>query len=84
VVFEKLSKYVNNHEKMFDIGAMLTQTGFTTYAWLAIRPRRHLTSYYRWLQKRRQEKVRPAQHQQSPERETFNPLTQQGCFSNSD
>ena len=29
-------------------------------------------------QKRRQEKVRPAQHQQSPERETFNPLTQQG------
>jgi len=29
-------------------------------------------------QKRRQEKLRPAQHQQALERETFNPLTQQG------
>jgi len=29
-------------------------------------------------QKRRLEKHRPAQHQQPPERETFNPLTQQG------
>ena len=29
-------------------------------------------------QKRRQEKHHPAQHQQHPERETFNPLTQQG------
>jgi hypothetical protein len=32
-------------------GAMLTQTGFVTDAWLAIRPRRHWTSYYKWLQK---------------------------------
>jgi transposase InsO family protein len=29
-------------------------------------------------QKRRQDKLRPAQHQTAPERETFNPLTQQG------
>lgn len=29
-------------------------------------------------QKRRQEKIRPAQHHRVPERETFNPLTQQG------
>jgi len=29
-------------------------------------------------QKRRQEKHHPAQHQQIPEGETFNPLTQQG------
>ena len=29
-------------------------------------------------QKRRQEKYLPAQHQQTPERETFNPLTQEG------
>jgi hypothetical protein len=34
-------------------GAMLTQTGFMTDAWLAIRPRRHWTSYYKWLQKGR-------------------------------
>ena len=34
-------------------GAMLTQTGFVTEAWLAIRPRRHWTSYYKWLQKGR-------------------------------
>ena len=32
-------------------GAMLTQTGFVTDAWLAINPRRHWTSYYKWLQK---------------------------------
>ena len=35
-------------------------------------------------QKRRLEKFRPAQHHSVPERETFSPLTQQGCFSNSD
>jgi len=35
-------------------------------------------------QKRWQEKHLPAQQQRIPERETFNPLTQQGCFSNSD
>lgn len=34
-------------------GAMLTQAGFVTEAWLAIRPRRHWTSYYKWLQKGR-------------------------------
>jgi hypothetical protein len=34
-------------------GAMLTQTGFVTEAWLAIKPRRHWTSYYKWLQKGR-------------------------------
>ena len=27
-------------------GAMLTQAGFVTEAWLAIKPRRHWTSYY--------------------------------------
>lgn len=32
-------------------GAMLTQAGFVTEAWLAIMPRRHWTSYYKWLQK---------------------------------
>jgi hypothetical protein len=32
-------------------GAMLTQTGFVTEAWLAIKPHRHWTSYYKWLQK---------------------------------
>lgn len=32
-------------------GAMLTQNGFVTEAWLAIKPRRHWTSYYKWLQK---------------------------------
>lgn len=30
-------------------GAMLTQAGFVTEAWLAIKPRRHWTSYYKWL-----------------------------------
>jgi transposase InsO family protein len=35
-------------------------------------------------QKRRQEKLWPAQHHRVPEREIFNPLTQQGSFSNSD
>ena len=35
-------------------------------------------------QKRRQEKHRPAQHHRVVVSETFNPLTQQGCFSNSD
>jgi hypothetical protein len=34
-------------------GAMLTQAGFVTEAWLAITPRRHWTSYYKWLQKGR-------------------------------
>lgn len=34
-------------------GAMLTQNGFVTEAWLAIRPRRHWTSYFKWLQKGR-------------------------------
>lgn len=32
-------------------GAMLTQNGFVTEAWLAIKPRRHWTSYFKWLQK---------------------------------
>lgn len=32
-------------------GAMLTQNGFVTEAWMAIRPRRHWTSYFKWLQK---------------------------------
>lgn len=32
-------------------GAMLTQNGFVTEAWLAIQPRRHWTSYFKWLQK---------------------------------
>ena len=32
------------------IGAMLTQTGFVTGAWLAIRPRRSWSAYYKWLQ----------------------------------
>lgn len=31
-------------------GAMLTQAGFVTQAWLAIKPLRHWTSYYKWLQ----------------------------------
>jgi hypothetical protein len=30
-------------------GAMLTQNGFVTEAWLAIKPRRHWTSYFKWL-----------------------------------
>jgi len=34
-------------------GAMLTQNGFVTEAWLAITPRRHWTSYFKWLQKGR-------------------------------
>ena len=33
------------------IGAMLTQAGFVTQAWLAISMHRHWTSYYKWLQK---------------------------------
>ena len=32
-------------------GAMLTQAGFVTQAWLAIDMHRHWTSYYKWLQK---------------------------------
>ncbi len=32
------------------IGAMLTQTGFVTGAWLAIRPLRSWSAYYKWLQ----------------------------------
>lgn len=32
-------------------GAMLTQHGFVTEAWLAIKPRRHWTSYFKWVQK---------------------------------
>lgn len=32
------------------IGAMLTQTGFVTEAWLAITPLRSWTAYYKWLQ----------------------------------
>ncbi len=32
------------------IGAMLTQTGFVTDAWLAINPLRTWTAYYKWLQ----------------------------------
>ena len=35
------------------LGAMLTQNGFVTEAWLAIKPRRHWTSYFKWLQKGR-------------------------------
>lgn len=31
-------------------GAMLTQAGFVSEAWLAIKPKRHWTSYYKWLQ----------------------------------
>lgn len=34
-------------------GAMLTQNGFVTEALLTIRPRRHWTSYFKWLQKGR-------------------------------
>ena len=34
-------------------GAMVTQAGFVTEAWLAITPRRHWTSYFKWLQKGR-------------------------------
>ena len=33
------------------IGAMITQAGFVTQAWLAISPVRDWTSYYKWLQK---------------------------------
>lgn len=33
------------------IGAMLTQSGFVTEAWLAIDAKRHWSSYYYWLQK---------------------------------
>ena len=33
------------------IGAMLTQTGFVTQAWLAVNMHRHWSSYYKWLQK---------------------------------
>jgi hypothetical protein len=33
------------------IGAMLTQTGYVTEAWLAINPLRTWTAYYKWLQK---------------------------------
>ena len=33
------------------IGAMLTQAGFVTQAWLAVSMYRHWTSYYKWLQK---------------------------------
>ena len=33
------------------IGAMLTQAGFVTQAWIAINMHRHWTSYYKWLQK---------------------------------
>ena len=32
------------------IGAMLTQTGFVTDAWLAIHPLRSWSAYYKWLQ----------------------------------
>ena len=32
------------------IGAMITQAGFVTEAWLAINPLRTWTSYYKWLQ----------------------------------
>ena len=32
------------------IGAMITQSGFVTEAWLAINPLRTWTSYYKWLQ----------------------------------
>lgn len=32
-------------------GAMLTQAGFVTEAWLAIKAKRHWSSYYKWLQK---------------------------------
>ena len=32
-------------------GAMLSQAGFVTQAWLAINMHRHWTSYYKWLQK---------------------------------
>jgi hypothetical protein len=32
------------------IGAMLTQAGFVTQAWLAVNMKRHWTSYYKWLQ----------------------------------
>ena len=33
------------------IGAMLTQTGFVTDAWLAIKPLRSRTAYYKRLQR---------------------------------
>lgn len=33
------------------IGAMITQAGFVTQAWLAVNMHRHWTSYYKWLQK---------------------------------
>ena len=35
------------------VGAMITQAGFVTEAWLAISPVRHWTSYYKWLEKGR-------------------------------
>jgi hypothetical protein len=35
------------------VGAMITQAGFVTEAWLAIAPVRHWTSYYKWLQQGR-------------------------------
>ena len=31
-------------------GAMLTHAGFVSEAWLAIKPKRHWSSYYKWLQ----------------------------------
>ena len=33
------------------VGAMITQAGFVTQAWLAVNMHRHWTSYYKWLQK---------------------------------
>lgn len=32
------------------VGAMLTQAGFVSQAWLAVDMRRHWSSYYKWLQ----------------------------------
>jgi len=32
------------------IGAMITQSGFVTDAWLAINPKRTWSAYYKWLQ----------------------------------
>jgi hypothetical protein len=32
------------------VGAMLTQHGFVTHAWLAIDPLRHWTTYYKWIE----------------------------------
>lgn len=39
-------------------GAMLTQNGSVTEAWLAIKPKRHWISYFKWLQKGRWSWVR--------------------------